>query len=209
MNASLVFAIALTRAWTALYTRGLPPDLRAERREEIDCDLWHQQRLADLEREPVMGTAVQVAARLLLGVPADILWRIEAGRMARPEKEIRMNETWTMRGLLVLGLAAAAFPVVIGFLVLIGANGELDATERALYGPMQIVIGLTIICGLILSLRRPGLGIGLIAAGTIAISVVWYWAAMITVPIGIGLLAVAYARARRTGWRWPRGAGLA
>jgi hypothetical protein len=42
VNVLLALAIALTRAWTRTYTRGLPLDLRAQRREEVDCDLWEQ-----------------------------------------------------------------------------------------------------------------------------------------------------------------------
>ena len=118
-----------------------------------------------------------------------------------------MNESWTMRGLLAVALAIAAIPLVIGILVILGLNGELDNTERALFGPPQIFIGGAIIGGLAISTRKPGLGIGLVVVGTIAISALWYWAAMITIPIGLGLTAVAYFRARRTGW--PRGGGTA
>ena len=35
----LGIAVALTRSWTALYTRGLPPDLRSRRRDETESDL--------------------------------------------------------------------------------------------------------------------------------------------------------------------------
>lgn len=209
MNALLHFAITLIRAWTGTYTRGLPAELRAQRREEVDCDLWEQQRLADLELEPVTGTAVEVILRLVLGVPADVLWRLEAGASARSGKVTQVNESLMMRGLLTIALAIAAFPLIIGILVFVGLNGDMSDSDRAWFGPIQIAIGSTIICGLVMSLRRPVLGIGLVAAGVIAISALWYWAAMITVPIGFGLLAVAYARARRTGGRWPSGAGLA
>jgi hypothetical protein len=200
----LSFAIALTRAWTATYTRGLPADPRTQRREEIDCDLWEHQRLADLQREPVTATAAAILLRLLLGIPADIVWRLETGASARSGRVTQMNDTLAMRGLLTVALAIAAFPLVIGILVAVGLNGEMDNAERAIYGPLQIVIGSSIVGGLVLSSRRPALGIGLMVAGTIAISAMWYWAAMITIPIGAGLIALAYFRSRRPGW--PRGA---
>jgi len=200
----LPFAIALTHAWAGLYTRGLPADRRTQRREEIDCDLWEHQRLADLQREPVTATAAAILLRLLLGIPADIVWRLETGASARSGRVTQMNDTLAMRGLLTVALAIAAFPLVIGILVAVGLNGEMDNAERAIYGPLQIVIGSSIFGGLVLSLRRPALGIGLMVAGTIAISAMWYWAAMITIPIGVGLIALAYFRSRRPGW--PRGA---
>ena len=205
MSALLSFVIAPTRAWTALYTRGLPADVRGERREEIDCDLWEHQRLADLQREPATSTAAAIVLRLIMGVPADMTWRLEAGASAHSERGIQMNDSWTMRGLLALALAIAAFPAVIGILVAIGVNGEWGGTtERLFWGVSQTIIGTAIISGLVISARRPGLGIGLVAAGTIAISSLWYWAAMITVPIGLVLLAIAYFRAGRPSW--PRGA---
>ncbi len=205
MSTLLSFVIAPTRAWTALYTRGLPADVRGERREEIDCDLWEHQRLADLEREPATSTAAAILLRLIMGVPADIFWRLEAGANARSGRGTQMSESLTMRGFFWAALAVAAFPAVIGVLVAMGVNGEMDGTsERLFWGASQTIIGTAIISGLVISARRPGLGIGLVAAGTIAISALWYWAAMITVPIGLGLLALAYFRAGRPGW--PRGA---
>jgi len=193
-------ATALTRAWTATYTRGLPSKLQAERREEIDCDLWEHQRLADLERKPVTGIAAEILLRLILGIPSDIVWRIETGAIARSERGTSMNESIVMRGLLLLALAVAAFPLVIGVLVVIGANGEMSDTERLLFGPLQVVVGLIILSGLLLSARSPGLALGLVIAGTIAISAMWYWAAVITLPVGLVLVAIAYVRGRPAGW---------
>jgi hypothetical protein len=137
--------------------------------------------------------------RLVLGVPADILWRIEAGAAARTGRGTRMNESWSMRGLLVIALAVAAFPLVIGILVTAGLNGDTSDTERVIFGPLQILVGSVIIAGLVVSARRTALGVGLVVAGAVAISVMWYWAAVITAPIGLGLAAVAYWRARQAG----------
>ena len=52
----LALALALTRSWTAFYTRGLPPDLRSQRREEIDSDLWEQRRQAGSQGETLHDT---------------------------------------------------------------------------------------------------------------------------------------------------------
>jgi uncharacterized protein (TIGR03435 family) len=69
MTISLRLAIACVRSWTRLYTTGLPPDLRAARRREIDADLW-----ASLSDDT---TASQLFVRLVLGVPDDVGWRLE------------------------------------------------------------------------------------------------------------------------------------
>ena len=79
MNGLLTLVIAIVRAWVGAYTRGLPADLRAERREEIDCDLWEHHRLAEIERITPTGAAGQILFRFILGIPEDIFWRVEAG----------------------------------------------------------------------------------------------------------------------------------
>jgi hypothetical protein len=74
MNGSRV--AALVRGWVRLYTSGLPADLRAARRDEVDDDLWSQhQEAAALERPPrALGS--DMLLRLLFGMPADISWRL-------------------------------------------------------------------------------------------------------------------------------------
>lgn len=126
MSTLLSFVIAPTRAWTALYTRGLPSEVRGERREEIDCDLWEHQRLADLQREPATSTAAAILLRLIMGVPADIFWRLEAGTSARSGKGTQMNDSWIMRGVLVAAALVALAPIGFGVSVLAG-DGEWDS----------------------------------------------------------------------------------
>jgi hypothetical protein len=195
----LAFAIALTGAWTALYTRGLPADLRAERREEIDCDLWEQQRLADLQREPVTGTAVQILGRLLLGMPADLAWRLEAGAATKSQRRETMNESWATRVAVLLGALVALLVVFTGFTTMVGIGGDGGVA----FGLPTLLAGLAIITGLAVSRRSPQLGIGLVAVGSIAIAGLWYWLLVITIPVGLVLVGIAFARGRG----FPRPAG--
>ena len=204
MSTLLSFAIAPTRAWAALYTRGLPADVRGERREEIDCDLWEHQRLADLEREPATSTAATILLRLIMGVPADMTWRLEAGAVARSERGTQMNKTLTMRGSFLLALGIAIVPAGLGVAVLAG-NGELSSSSRAVFGSVWIAAAAAMVAGLVLSPPRPRLGIGLVAIGAAVISVMMFWIAFITVPIGAALVFLAYKRARQTGWRFRGG----
>ena len=163
MNTLLAFVIAPTRAWTALYTRGLPADVRGERREEIDCDLWEHQRLADFEREAANSTAAAILLRLIMGIPADMTWRLEAGASARSGKGTQMNESKTMRGLFLLALAIAIVPAGLGVAVLAG-NGELSSESRVMFGSLWIASGAAMAGGLFLSTTRPLLGIALVCA---------------------------------------------
>jgi hypothetical protein len=110
----LDFAIALARAWTASYTRGLPHDIRAERREEIDSDLWEQQWLAARRGDPALGTAIEVLTRMLFGVISDITWRAQAGAPAPPHRSIKMSESWYMRALVIVGVVLALFLILSG-----------------------------------------------------------------------------------------------
>ncbi|HUF53834.1 MAG TPA: hypothetical protein VMR52_08690 [Dehalococcoidia bacterium] len=200
MRLLLDLAVALAQRWTALYTHGLPSDPRVERREEVDCDLWEHQRLADLRREPVAGTAAAILLRFLLGIPADILWRLETGASARSGKGTQMNDSWIMRGALVAAVMVGLSPIGFGVSVLYGNSDGLSAFERVAFSLLWIAAGLAMGAGLLLSRSRPSLGLGLLAVGVIGISVMWYWAAVITLPIGLVLLTIAYFRAGRPGW---------
>ena len=74
MTAALAHAAAaVVRMWTRLYTWRLPDDLRARRIEEVESDLWESQRAG-------RTTALQILARLVLGVPDDLGWRIDVER---------------------------------------------------------------------------------------------------------------------------------
>jgi hypothetical protein len=75
----LSLATAIVRAWTRCYTCRLPPALRDARRAEIESDLWEFE--ADARQHGGRSTlsAAHMLARVLLGVPDDVLWRAEHG----------------------------------------------------------------------------------------------------------------------------------
>lgn len=210
MRALLDLAIAITRAWVTVYTRGLPSDVGGERREEIDCDLWHQQRLADLEREPVTGTAVQILVRTIFGIPADMLWRIEAGSSTQTDRRTSVNETLSMR----IGFLAAMLPLAI--LAVMGAsfvlgNGDWDnSTEHWLWRAAFVATPAIGGVGLWLCATQPRLGIALVLAGVVPASVLMPWMAVVTVPVGIAILGFAIKRSGITIWPFrPSPTGIA
>jgi hypothetical protein len=191
----LDFAIALTRSWAATYTRGLTSDVRAERREEIDCDLWHQQRLADLEREPVTGTAVAILLRWLVGIPSDITWRIETGASAQSKGNTPMNETLPMR----IGFLVAMLPLVIltviGISFLVG-NGDWDNTwEHWTWRGFFVALPIIGAIGLWLCATWPRLGMVLVLVGAGASAFLMPWMAFVTAPFGIAIIIFAAFRA--------------
>jgi hypothetical protein len=208
MSALLDIATGMTRTWVSLYTLRLPPKLRDGRRAEIDSDLWEHQRTAELLDDAPGGTALQMFARLVLGVPSDVTWRLETSRSARSERSISMNESGTMRSLVAVGVVVALFLVVTGIGAIADAlvQGDL-ASGQAAFGAISVLAGAAVGSGLLSSRRNPLLGIGLVAAGAITVAAAWYWMLVITIPVGIAMVAIAFFRARQTGW--PRGAGTA
>jgi hypothetical protein len=197
----LVFAIALTRSWTAVYTRGLPPDVRAERREEIDCDLWHQQRLADLEREPVTGTAIEILVRVVLGIPSDLLWRLEAGSTSQTTGRTSVNDTWPMRLGLVVVSIPLLFLVVNGIAIAFFGSGDFNnSTEHVVWGLAFLVCPLICLIGLWLCRSQPKLGLWMVGGGAAASALVMFWMAFITVPAGIVVFLFAIKRSGLPIW---------
>jgi len=208
MSAVLDLAVGMTRSWVAVYTSGLPPELRDSRRAEIDSDVWEQQRTADLLNQPQGETSLQLLARLVLGIPSDVTWRLEAAHSAQSERSISVSESGTMRILVAVGVVVALFLVVAGIAAIADAlvQGDL-ASGQAGYGAISVLAGAAVAAGMLTSRRNPLLGIGLVAAGAITVAAAWYWMLVITIPIGIAMVAIAYFRARQTGW--PRRAGAA
>lgn len=68
----LGLVVWLVRLWTRVYTLGTPAAVRDARLSEIECDLWECQHDADRSTN-----AFEILTRLLLGIPDDLLWRLE------------------------------------------------------------------------------------------------------------------------------------
>jgi hypothetical protein len=208
VNAALALSVGMTRSWVALYTLGVPLAIRDARRSEIDSDLWEQQWLASRCGDPAFGTAIEVLARMLLGIMSDITWRAQTGLSTRAERSVNVTESWYMRGLLAVGVVVAVLTVLAGIGAAADALIDPDTADGdAAFAAVFAIAGVAVLFGLLTSRRNPVLGIGLVAAGVITASFMFYWIWMIGVPIAIGLVAIAFFRARSSGW--PRGAGTA
>jgi hypothetical protein len=81
MTAPLRFAIAVVRAWTRLYTWRVQPALGEARTAEIESDLW--EFLHDPDAVGGLKRPLHILARLVIGVPDDLTWRIEHARAGR------------------------------------------------------------------------------------------------------------------------------
>ena len=123
---------ALVRRWVALYTLGLPPEVRRDRRDEIDDDLWCQAQEAADSARPHRSLAGEILARLIFGIPADVSWRIEQRRLGRPrpqpERSRPMNARLPAVLALVGGVAWSFSLVNINQLAVVEWTGGLGPT---------------------------------------------------------------------------------
>jgi hypothetical protein len=88
----------LVRVWTSMYTFALPFEIRERRRAEIESDLWESAHDPDVTRLAVM-------LRLVKGMPADLLWRIEM----MPTPEQARAAVWAVGAAVVLAVTVWAF----------------------------------------------------------------------------------------------------
>jgi hypothetical protein len=91
-------SIAVALVWVRLYTWRMPRVAREARIAEIESDLWESAR--DHSRPGALP--IQIAARLLMGVPDDLRWRAE---QITPSQGARLT--------LALGIATAALLGVV------------------------------------------------------------------------------------------------
>jgi hypothetical protein len=113
MNGSPIAAVI--RGWVSLYTRGLPADARAARRDEIDDDLWCEHAEAAAAGRSARSLDADLFLRLLFGMPSDITWRLAYRRAPDPSSVVRSSSLDT-RILGVLAIYAGSSPALLGIL---------------------------------------------------------------------------------------------
>lgn len=205
MSATAI-VMALVRHWTWLYTAGLDERVRNARRDEIASDLWEQWAEGG-------NVAASVALRWLLGVPADLSWRLEESGVrsapARAAAAVLARAEWAARwanrrGLPGLTMLLAALYVLGGALVVITlpANDNPDRGGVFVFGAWCVLAGGLIGWGSRLVAGRPWAGLIAICAGAVPLGLVL----TVTVVIPVATAAVvghAVIRARRA-WRARR-----
>jgi hypothetical protein len=101
MNGSPV--AGLVRGWADLYTRGMPAEVRAARRDELDDDLWCEHEEAEATGRSRRSLDADRALRLFFGIPADISWRLTySGRATRPIPDRSSSTSTSVLGVLAI-----------------------------------------------------------------------------------------------------------
>jgi hypothetical protein len=109
----------LVRRWVGLYTRGLPPEIRHDRRDEIEDDLWSQLNDAAQSGRSNHSVAGELVMRLLFGIPADVTWRVQLGLGSPRATPVARSPLMNMRGVALLaivgGVGWAIWPIPQAF----------------------------------------------------------------------------------------------
>lgn len=133
------WSTALVAGWARSYTLGLPPEVRRDRRDEIASDLWEHAHDSAIHRT----VDAEILTRGLLGIPADLAWRLERSRLARLPgwvvasilgllARLEGAARWFgRRGLPGFTTAAAILTGLIGVLVIVTAPSNDSGTPTA------------------------------------------------------------------------------
>ena len=197
---TLCGAARLTRVWVGAYTRGIPTELGERRRAEIDSDLWEQSRHDLSHGRPSAQTSLEITVRLLLGIPADLSWRLEHARPKRSAARLyegtrTMLQTASKHAMPVLIALFAAGCFAMAFGISIGGDvGGL--APRLLFGIVLGVAGILLAVGLIQLKRKPlaasiAIGVGAALGGAIT-----FWA-ILTPAVAIIILIWLFLGARQ------------
>lgn len=185
------FASAVTRSWVRLYTRRLEADVRASRIAEIESDLWeHRRETADAGADP-SDAGLQVLARCLAGMPADLAWRSGAARPARSTRRREsMNDQIRKSWWLVPAVLVGLFDVFLFIGQLTQFFGLIEAEPRVgtrfTASAVWFVCAVCLAVGLALRDRRPQRAGVLVIIGSVpALMIAWA-----VVPPLVGLAAI-------------------
>jgi len=134
----------LAQRWTQFYTSRLGAEVALERRDEIASDVHEHVAASAAAGRSRAATSRALAARMLLGIPADLSWRRHRLRgLHRAEKEKAMARHSSE---LADRLASAASFVVPGWIVLIGVVSGIGSIRD---GRPTDWVSVTLVVGLL------------------------------------------------------------
>lgn len=177
--------VAAVRAWVAFYTRGLSAELAETRRALMEAELWDEARAAEwLGETAVLGR--QRWSRLLRGIPADLVWRLEQrGRATGAQRRTAMHIS---KGQLVAIGSVTILYAVILFMIARGVMMTVatsDPARWAIWGAIGLVVSLI---GLLTAIPNPRAGflVGLIGTAVSTAAMPWNFYIFLLVPSVLG-----------------------
>lgn len=196
-SALLHMASQLTLAWVALYTRGVPAEHRDRRQAELASDVWEHACNREGEHDTAWKRALQMSGRLISGIPADLMWRMEL---------ISLNHSSTASRRPVMFRSTTDklhLSVIVVFAFIAVANGvgiafEDDLSNAGLWAIGFIFPALVVLSGLVaLQRAHPRLGGALIVIGAVGNVGMYFWMWPIMLVISGFIIWFGVTRARR------------
>jgi hypothetical protein len=181
----------IVRRWVGVYTGGLPKEVRDARRAEIECDLWsHAEDAYERGRGP-WALELEMAVRLVLGMPADVAWRrSHRGSTAlESAKELAVHEPRSHHVLTAIGIAIAVLVGGLFGLFALRTNMEWFSSFDAVFAAGSVIA----VIGLLLVHRQPQLGGGLTVLGAAIFGGLWAGSGMGEGPFWGLVVAAAIA----------------
>ncbi len=172
-------AVAAIRAWVAVYTKGLPAPMAADRQSLIDGDLGDETEAAEWLGE-TDGLARQRWSRWLRGVPADITWRVDQQRRTTKPRRTHVQ--------ISKGQGAAIAVASIYYVALLaGMFAQPSFREWTAMPAASLGMGLCV-AGLLIAIPRPRAGfiVGMIGTGLAFVSMWWLYPFLLPLPIVLG-----------------------
>ena len=202
MSRGASVAVLFVRRWVSVYTFGLEPDVREERRAEMASDLWEHQQAGGLG----LRTTIEILVRSLLGSPADVSWRLEqaqagerlSGMILGVLAWLEAAAGWVVRrGLPGLAVLLGWAYLAGGALLLVAAPfRESGAAGFAFVGGWGVLAGLSVRWGRGAVANRPGVGFAAVFVGALPLGLLL----MVTVVVPVLASLVCVIEGRRA-WR--------
>lgn len=200
MNRTLARAVVI--AWARCYTAGLDRAARAERLAELESDCFEH-----LRNTPGLAGGTTLLLRCLLGMPADLSWRLE---QCAPRGYLRAAAVLVVRPAeLLLRLASVALavapPLLAAFYVLvallIGAaalQADPDPPWFRIVAPWALLAAALVVAGWRCGRRRPRTGALILAAGALPLGLALV-ATVVAVPLALAATGQALVRVAAPG----------
>lgn len=125
-----------TRRWVRAYTASLEPTRREARRAEIESDVWEHLADARAEDQQAFVTQLAMLGRLVVGMPADLVWRRRVRRSTMQESVMKQQR--------LQGIAYLCATVVFVGLLVDSAIGDWSRFDRV-WWVLAMPIGLVLV----------------------------------------------------------------
>ncbi len=182
---------AVVRGWVAVYTLGLPAELRGRRRGEVAGDLADE-TLDAVRRGETGDLRRRRVERLLLGIPDDLAWRMaDARSMARAMRVGRPAPGWTPTSkisLTLLAIVAIGAGGALGIVLVPWLDGSARPDGWLGWGPYGFIVACSIVLGAVLAAvpwPSPGLRLGIAGAVLGMAAAPWLWGCWVLALIAL------------------------